>query len=130
MDNKNFEIIEVWTATKLYLIIGIIGLLLSFLSEYFIIYQIIISKSIEVLILMFFFQILTLPFVFLTFQIMSWIKRTKFNIYYCDLNDDTDIDYIVEHCYIKDINEDGIIFIEKEDEEKYTIWNLFQKINL
>ncbi len=123
MDENKIKHKEVWDANILYLIAGIVILIAIIALEALCVYIFIdsddMSFAFTVSIL---FQILVLILYPGISLINDYRHRSKFNIYYCKLENDLDINYIKENFYIKEINLSYVYFIKKEDDSKFQTW--------
>lgn len=65
-----------------------------------------------------------------TTMIKTYVERTPFTIYYAALTNMTDIDMIKSEYSIHMIDENGILFTKKEDDEKYSSYCLMNNITV
>ncbi|RHB41956.1 hypothetical protein DW886_15490 [Enterocloster aldenensis] len=65
-----------------------------------------------------------------TTMIKTYVERTPFTIYYAALTNMTDIDMIKNEYSIHMIDEKGILFTKKEDDEKYSSYCLMSNITV
>lgn len=63
-------------------------------------------------------------------MIKTYVERTPFTIYYAALTNMTDIDMIKSEYSIHMIDENGILFTKKEDDEKYSSYCLMSNITV
>ena len=124
MDKNKIQTKEMWSANNSHLSIGIIGILLIIIIELLVIKEFFISGLNESLPLALTIQILVLPCVALASCLRYYIRRVKFNLYYCKLENGIDIDYIKENYHIVNISTNGVIFIEEKDYYSFNIWNM------
>ena len=127
MDQNKIKTKEVGSANIWYLICGILITVLLIVLEIAGIHEIItLENKPETFIL---FIILQLPvlicFPFSTL-IGDYIHRTKFNLYYCKLENGIDIEYIRKNYYIASINKNFVLFVDKENEHNFCVWELMQ----
>lgn len=54
--------------------------------------------------------------------IRNYIHREKFNLYYCDFNDDININYIENNYCIYMIDKIEILFVGNNDTRKFNLW--------
>lgn len=127
MDMSKVKVKEVQSANVWYLILGIAAVVGIILLEICSIREFIISSdkgaTLIMIILLQLPVLICLQFVTL---ITDWIHREKFDLYYCELNNGTDIDYIKGNYVIKEINDRGVLFVKKEDVKNYNTWSIFQ----
>lgn len=126
MNKINTQTKEVWSANGWYLFCGIISCLMLVLTEGCIVREFFIKPFEEAIIMALVMQLPCLLLLAMTTSIKDWIRRKKFNLYYCKLETGTDIDYIKENYSVKDISPRGILFVEKEDSLNFQTWNLYQ----
>ena len=113
MDKTKIKTKEVWSANKWYLFFGILFAIMTILLEICAIRQFFIIDIEEALVLFFLSQLPVMLCLLLTTMIGDYIHREKFNIYYCKVENDIDIDYIKENYCIEDINENCVLFVDK-----------------
>ena len=126
MDKAKIKTKEVWSANKWYLFFGILFVVMTILLEIGAIRQFFVIGTEEALVLFFILQLPAMICLLLTTMIGDYIHREKFNIYYCKLENDIDIDYIKENYCIEDINENCILFVDKGNNHNFCVWKLIQ----
>ena len=57
------------------------------------------------------------------------MHRKKFTLYYCKLEKGIDIEYIKDNYSVKDINPNGVLFVDKGHSHDFDVWNLLQGYN-
>lgn len=125
MDKKKIEVQEVCSANKWYLIIGIIFSIVAICLEICVIRIFFISQFVNAITMAFLLQIpCLLCLLLIKIMIEAWIHRTKFNLYYCKLENGIDIDYIKNNYSVEKISSEGILFVEKKDSSNYASWAL------
>lgn len=130
MDKAKIKTKEVWSANKWYLFFGILFVVMTILLEIGVIRQFFVIGTEEALVLFFILQLPAMICLLLTTMIGDYIHREKFNIYYCKLENDIDIDYIKENYCIEDINENCILFVDKGNNHNFCVWKLIQGYDL
>ena len=117
--------VEVWSATKSYLIQGILGVVFAVLLELLAIRQIVIGPKSEGIGLAIILQLPVLICLLLSSLIRNYKYRKKFNLYYCEL-DNADIKEIKRDYYICEICGHAVLFCEKKDIHNYSIYKILQ----
>ena len=107
-------------------VFGILFAIMTILLEICAIRQFFITDIEEVLVLLFLSQLPVMLCLLLTTMIGDYIHREKFNIYYCKVENDIDIDYIKENYCIEDINENCVLFVDKGNDHNFCVWKLIQ----
>lgn len=129
MDKDKIKVKEVWSANGWYLFYGILFVVLILLLEFCVVRQFFISPIDEAIGLAVLLQLPCLICLLLTTMIGDWIHRTKFNLYYCRLENGIDIDYIKENYSVEDINSNGVLFVDKGNSHNFCVWKLLQGYN-
>lgn len=118
---------EVCSANGWYLAYGVLFLILPFLLEFCAIRNFFIKSITEAIALAVVLQFpCLLCFALSCVMLDDWVHRGKFNLYYCELGNDLDIDYIKKNYCIEDINAYGVLFVDKENSSKFSSWKMFQ----
>lgn len=126
MDKKKIKIKEVQSANRWYLFYGILFVIMIMFLEIAAIRQFFISPIGEAITLLFLLQLPCLLCLLFTTMIGDWIHRTKFNLYYCRLENGIDINYIKENYSVKKINANGVLFVDKKNSHNFYVWSLLQ----
>lgn len=126
MDKEKIKIKEVQSANGWYLFCGILFVIMIVFLEIAAIRQFFISHIDEAITSLFLLQLPCLLCLLFTTMIGDWIHRTKFNLYYCRLENGIDINYIKENYSVEKINANGVLFVDKENSHNFCVWSLLQ----
>ena len=126
MDRSKVYTREVWSANGWYLFSGILFIVMILILEVCVVREFFIKPFKEVIGVAVILQLPCSICLLFSTLIRDWVNRKKFNLYYCKLETDIDIDYIKENYSIEDISSNGILFVEKEDSHNFRVWKLLQ----
>ena len=112
------------SATKTYLITGIIAVVLAVCLELSGMYAFFKSYSnIGIIFLLQLPVLITLPFILL---IKEYYQATEFTIYFAGIDKLVDLSWIKLNYQIVAIDSEGVVFVKPEDYSNYLTWKVLQ----
>ena len=126
MNKDKIKTKEVWSANGWYLFLGIVSVLIICMLEGCAIREFFVSSFEDAIVSAFFIQLPCLMCLLFTTLIGCWMRRKKFTLYYCKLEKGIDIEYIKDNYSVKDINSNGVLFVDKDHSYDFVVWRLLQ----
>lgn len=112
------------SATKAYLIAGIVAIVLAGCLELSGLYAFLSDNSnIGIVFIIQLPVLITVPFMLL---IKDYRHATEFIIYFADIDKIVDISWIKSNYHIMAIDNEGIVFVKPEDYSNYLTWKVLQ----
>lgn len=112
------------SATKAYLIAGIVAIVLASCLELSGLYAFLSdSSNIGIIFIIQLPVLMTVPFILL---IKDYRHATEFIIYFADIDKIVDISWIKSNYHITAIDSEGIVFVKPEDYSNYLTWKVLQ----
>ena len=131
MSNKNeVKTIEVCSADKRYLIVGVIFTILVVILECLAIREFFVDDLVEATFSFFLLQIEVMLCLLQAYFLKLYMQRKNFNIYYCEFKNGIDINDIKENYEIEFIDLKQIVFVDKENSEFFSSWKMMNGYKL